>query len=44
MSLIITSRLISENGFDWLAIIGLIILVATIIHFFIERKKLNQLK
>lgn len=44
MIFLIASRLISGNGFDWLALFPMIMLVAIIIRFFIEYKKLNKLK
>jgi fatty acid desaturase len=44
MILLILGRLLSGKGFDWLTIIPTLILGAIIIHFFVEYKKLNNLK
>ncbi|WP_431133177.1 hypothetical protein [Psychroserpens mesophilus] len=45
MALLIASRLTSETeGFDWFIFISAILIVLTLIHFFVERNKLNQLK
>ena len=45
MVLLIASRFASESkGFDWFIFIPSILIVLTLIHFFIERKKLNKLK
>jgi hypothetical protein len=44
MIFLISSRLITRNGFDWLALFPMIMLVAIIVRFFIEYKKLNKLK
>jgi uncharacterized membrane protein len=45
MALLIASRFDSKNdGFDWLIFIPSVLIILTLILFFIERKKLNQLK
>ena len=45
MVLLIMSRLTFEAvGFDWLIFIPAILILMTLIHFFVERKKLNKLK
>lgn len=45
MVLLIMSRLTFESvGFDWLIFIPAILILMTLIHFFVERKKLNKLK
>ena len=45
MVLLIVSRFDSKNlGFDWLIFIPAVLIVLTLVHFFVERKKLNKLK
>lgn len=45
MVLLIASRFASESkGFDWLIFIPAVLIILTLIHFFVERKKLNKLK
>lgn len=38
------SQLASGKGFNWLVIVGILLIIATIIHFLVEYKKLNKLK
>lgn len=45
MVLLIISRFFSETkGFDWLIFIPAVLIVLTLIHFFVERKTLNKLE
>lgn len=44
MLLLIISRFPLEEGIDWLLVGAIILIIATWIHFFIERDKLNKLK
>ncbi|WCO01604.1 hypothetical protein [Psychroserpens ponticola] len=45
MVLLIISRFDSKiEGFDWLIFIPAVLIVLTLIHFFVERKTLNKLK
>lgn len=45
MVVLIMSRLASESeGFDWLIFIPVLLILLTLVHFFIERNKLNKLK
>lgn len=45
MLFLIASRLPSESeGIDWILIGGIILIIATWIHFFWERNNLNKLK
>ncbi|WP_435412498.1 hypothetical protein [Psychroserpens mesophilus] len=45
MLLLVASRIPSESeGIDWILIGGIILIIATWIHFFWERNKLNKLK
>ncbi len=45
MLFLIASRFTSETeGFDWLIFIPVVLIVLTLIHFFVERNKLNKLK
>lgn len=47
MVLLIASRFASDreiNGFDWFIFIPSVLIVLTLIHFFVERNKLNKLK
>ncbi len=38
------SQLGSDKGFNWITIIGILLIIATFIHFYFEYKKLNNLK
>ncbi len=40
----IISQFLSDKGNNWIVIIGSLIIVALIINFFLEYKKLNKLK
>ncbi|WP_456438129.1 hypothetical protein [Psychroserpens sp.] len=45
MVLLIASRITSDSkGFDWLIFVPAVLIVLTLIHFFVERNKLNKLK
>ncbi len=45
MVLLIISRFPSETeGFDWYIFISIVLIVLTLIHFFVERNKLNKLE
>jgi len=45
MVLLIISRLDSKNGgFDWLIFAPTLLIILTLVHFFVERNKLNKLK
>lgn len=45
MLLLIMSRFpLEDDGIDWLLVGAIILIVATWIHFFIERNKSNKLK
>ena len=45
MGLLILSRFDSDKeGFDWYIAIPIVLIILTVIHFFVERKKLNKLK
>lgn len=41
---IVASQYLSEKGKPWIIVISSLIIIALIIHFFIEYKKLNKLK
>lgn len=42
--LMILSQTQSENGNNWIIMVGVLIIIAILIHFFVEYKKLNKLK
>ena len=45
MLLLMTSRLpFEEEGIDWLFVAAIVLIIATWIHFFIEKNKLDKLK
>ncbi len=45
MLFLIASRFpLKEDGIDWILVSGILLIIATWIHFFWERNKLNKLK
>ena len=44
LGLMIFSQLAPNKGFNWIIAVGILLILATVIHFFVEYKKLNKLK
>ncbi len=45
MVLLIASRFASKSeGFDWFIFISTVLIVLNLVHFFVERNKLNKLE
>ena len=44
MILLLIPRFISESGFDWLGVLAIIVILASVFGIYYDYKKLNKLK